>query len=227
MRPSFFGWPKLLRMNIPPPLPSDSRMTPRKIAATFFTGLIAVLPILVTLALVMWLIRAAESVLGGMLGFILPSSFYLPGMGLVLAIGLIFLVGLALQGVMFRSVLLWIEEAMNRIPLIKTVYGAVRDLTGLMENKGERRTRQVVLVAMPNVPIRLVGFVTVESLADSGLPGGADEVAVYLPMSYQIGGYTLLLPKSYLTPVDMGFEEAMRFVITAGVSRHAENGAKP
>jgi uncharacterized membrane protein len=213
-------------MNIPP-LPPDGRMTPRKIAAIFLTGLIAVLPILVTLALVMWLIRSAESVLGGMLGFLLPSSLYLPGMGLVLAVGLIFVVGLALQGVMFRSVLLWIEEAMNRIPLVKTVYGAVRDLTGLMENGGERKPRQVVLVAIPNVPIRLVGFVTVESLADAHLPAGPDEVAVYLPMSYQIGGYTLLLPRSYLTPVTMSFEEAMRFVITAGVSRHAEQGAKP
>jgi uncharacterized membrane protein len=44
-------------------------------------------------------------------------------------------------------------------------------------------------------------------------------------MSYQIGGYTLLLPRSYLTPVDMSFEDAMRFVITAGVSRQSEAGS--
>lgn len=211
-------------MNAPRP---DFRATLRKLAGTFFTGLIAVLPILVTLALVMWLFRAAESVLGGMLGILLPSSLYLPGMGLVLAIGLIFLVGLGLQGVMFRGALSWLEDAINRIPLVKTVYGAVRDLTGLMNNKGERRFNQVVTIALPNVPIRLVGFITVESLAAAQIPGGPDEVAVYLPMSYQIGGYTLLLPKSYLTPVDMSFEDAMRFVITAGVSRHSEHGHKP
>lgn len=211
-------------MNAPRP---DFRATLRKLAGTFFTGLIAVLPILVTLALVMWLFRAAESVLGGMLGILLPTSLYLPGMGLLLAIGLIFLVGLGLQGVMFRGALSWLEDAINRIPLVKTVYGAVRDLTGLMNNKGERRFNQVVTIALPNVPIRLVGFITVESLAAAQIPGGPDEVAVYLPMSYQIGGYTLLLPKSYLTPVDMSFEDAMRFVITAGVSRHSEHGHKP
>lgn len=206
-------------MNAPTP---DLRATLRKLAGTFFTGLIAVLPILVTLALVMWLFRAAESVLGGVLGVLLPTSLYLPGMGLLLAIGIIFLVGLGLQGVMFRGALSWVEEAINRIPLVKTVYGAVRDLTGLMNNKGERRFNQVVTIALPNVPIRLVGFITVESLTAAQIPGGADEVAVYLPMSYQIGGYTLLLPRSYLTPVDMSFEDAMRFVITAGISRHAE-----
>lgn len=205
-----------------PPAPPKYKITLGKLAGTFFTGLIAVLPILVTLALLMWLVGAAEAVLGGMLGLLLPAKLYLPGMGLLLAIGLIFLVGLGLQGVMFRQVLLWLEAAVNRIPLVKTVYGAVRDLTGLMDNKGERRMNQVVMVALPNVPVRLVGFVTVESLTAAGLPGGADDVAVYLPMSYQIGGYTLLLPRSYLTPLDMSFEEAMRFVITAGVSRQAD-----
>lgn len=205
-----------------PLLTPELKTSLRKLAGTFFTGLIAVLPILVTIALLMWLIRAAESVLGGMLGILLPSSLYLPGMGLVLAVALIFMVGLGLQGVMFRQVMLWLEDAINRIPLIKTVYGAVRDLTGLMNNKGERRFNQVVTIALPNVPIRLVGFVTVESLVAANIPGGPDEVAVYLPMSYQIGGYTLLLPKSYLTPLDMSFEDAMRFVITAGISRHAE-----
>ena len=212
----------------PSPAPDSARkLTLRKLAGTFFTGLIAVLPILVTIALVMWLIRAAESVLGGVLSIVLPGSFYLPGMGLVLAVAIIFLVGLGLQGVMFRQVLLWLEEAINRIPLIKTVYGAVRDLTGLMGNKGERRFTEVVMVALPNVPIRLVGFITVDSLAAAGLPGTAEDVAVYLPMSYQIGGYTLLLPRSYLTPLDMGFEEAMRFVITAGISRHSDPTPPP
>ena len=211
----------------PMPARPDLGATLRKLAGVFFTGLVAVLPILVTIALVMWLVRAAESVLGGMLGILLPSSLYLPGMGLVLAIGIIFLVGLGLQGVMFRGVMRWLEAGVERIPLIKTVYGAVRDLTGLMGTKGERRFTLVVMVALPGVPIRLVGFITVESLASSGLPGAADEVAVYLPMSYQIGGYTLLLPRSYLTPLDMSFEEAMRFVITAGISRHNEAGAAP
>lgn len=202
-----------------PPL----RATLARLAGTFFTGLLAVLPILVTLALVMWLIRSAEAVLGGVLGILLPTGLYLPGMGLLLAIGLIFLVGLGLQGVVFRQVLSWFETAVNRIPLVKTVYGAVRDLTGLMSNKNGRRLNQVVMVALPNVPIRLVGFITTEAPGKLGLPAAVDEVVVYLPFSYQIGGYTLLLPKSYLTPLDMSFEEAMRFVITAGLSSPSDN----
>lgn len=200
----------------------------RRMTAVFLAGLLAVLPILITVAVIMWLIRAAESVLGGLLAVLLPGSLYLPGMGLILAIVLIFLIGLGMQGVFMRQFLHWLEEALNRIPLVKTVYGAVRDLTGMLSNKNERRFSQVVTVQLPNMPMRLVGFVTIEDLASAGLNCGDDEVAVYLPMSYQIGGYTLLLPRRYLTPLDMGFEEAMRFVITAGLSgRPAHETAPP
>lgn len=198
------------------------KATAAKLAGIFLTGLLALLPIFITIAVVLWLLQVAESVLGGLLGILLPSSLYLPGMGIVLTIGLIFLVGAGMQGLVMRQFLGWVEQVINRIPLVKTVYSAVRDLTGLMGNKSGRKFSQVVMVQLPNMPMRLVGFVTIENLAEVGLTCGDDEVAVYLPMSYQIGGYTLLLPRRYLTPLDMGFEEAMRFVITAGLSRPSD-----
>lgn len=200
----------------------------RKLAGTFFTGLLAILPILVTVALVMWLVGAAESVLGGLLGFLLPRGLYLPGMGLLVSIVLIYLVGLGMQGLLVRQAFGWLESALNRIPLVKTVYGAVRDLTDFMSNKRERKFGQVVVVQLPNMPLRLVGFVTVDNLDEAGI-SGCDTggcVAVYLPMSYQIGGYTVMLPRQYLTPLDMSFEEAMRFVITAGMSRPSEDAPR-
>jgi uncharacterized membrane protein len=201
----------------------------RTVASTFFTGLLAVLPIVVTVAVVLWLVGLAESMLGGLLGTLLPRPLYLPGMGLIMAIALIYVIGLGMRGLVLNRLLGWVEQLIDRIPLVKTVYGAVRDLTGLMSGRNSRRFSQVVMVQLPDLPIRLVGFVTVDDLAQTDLPveDAADEVAVYLPMSYQIGGYTLVLPRRLLTPLDMTFEEAMRFVITAGVSRPHEHGASP
>lgn len=197
----------------------------RRLAGIFFTGLLALLPILVTVALVMWLLQVTEAALGGLIGTLLPSSLYLPGMGLGLALLLIFLVGLSLQGLLMRQLLNWFDEALNHIPLVKTVYGAVRDLTGLLRGKNGRRFNRVVMVQLPNLPLRLIGFVTIEDLKGAGLPCADDEIAVYLPMSYQIGGYTLLLARKHLTPLDMDFEEAMRFVVTAGLSRPGHEDA--
>lgn len=199
----------------------------RSLTRTFLSGLFVLLPIMVTLAIVMWLIGIAEKVLGGFIRVLMPVDAYLPGMGLILTLLLILVVGLLMQAIFFRELIKWLEEQLERIPLIKTVYSAVKDLTGFFSRAGSgaQRFGQVVLVQIPNVPIRMLGFVTLEDLGSAGfdeLPG-EQTVAVYLPMSYQIGGYTMLLPRRYLTPVDMGMEEAMRFLITAGLSRSPDH----
>jgi uncharacterized membrane protein len=142
-------------------------------------------------------------------------------MGLVVAVVLIFVVGLAMQGLITKQVMAWIDHYLHRIPLIKTIYGAVRDLTHLVSNQGGQKLGKVVMLQWPGTPIRLVGFVTVENLGDFQIAAEEDCVAVYLPMSYQIGGYTAFVPRKLLTPLDMSLEEAMRFVVTAGVSRAA------
>ncbi|MGQ0621054.1 MAG: DUF502 domain-containing protein [Panacagrimonas sp.] len=203
----------------------------RRLARTFLTGLFAALPIMVTVAFVMWLIGFAEKLLGGFIKVLLPSSAYLPGMGLLISLALIFVTGLLMQAIFFRELVSWVEEQLERIPLIKTVYSAVKDLTGFFSKRDERRFGKVVLVQMPGVPVRMLGFITVEDLASAGLgmePSDCtDQVAVYLPMSYQIGGYTVLLPRSYLTPLDMGMDDAMRFLITAGMSRSPAEAVAP
>lgn len=208
-------------MAVRPLLSDAARATVRKATSIFFAGLLAVLPILVTISLVMWLIGAAESVLGGMLSIVLPGDAYRRGMGLVVAVILIFVVGLAMQGLITKQVMAWIDHYLHRIPLIKTIYGAVRDLTHLVSNQGGQKLGKVVMLQWPGQPIRLVGFVTVENLSDFQIAAEEDCVAVYLPMSYQIGGYTAFVPRKLLTPLDMSLEEAMRFVVTAGVSRAA------
>lgn len=198
-------------------------MNMRKLTRTFVTGLIAVLPLMVTLAVVLWIISTADQFFGGFVRFLLPHDSYLPGMGLLVSFILIFIVGVLMQTVFFRELVKWLQEQLERVPLIKSLYSAVRDLTSFLSKKDERKFNQVVLVQMPGVPIRLLGFITVEDLSRVGLDQGDGSVAVYLPMSYQIGGYTLLLPHSYLTPVDMSMEDAMRFLITAGLSRSDEH----
>jgi uncharacterized membrane protein len=78
---------------------------------------------------------------------------------------------------------------------------------------------QVVSVQYPGTQMRLLGFITRSDFSD--LPQGvanADDVAVYLPMSYQVGGYTVVVPRSQITPVNMARDEAMRFVLTAGLT---------
>jgi uncharacterized membrane protein len=96
------------------------------------------------------------------------------------------------------------------------VYAALRDLLGLFAQHKEP-SLQVVSLDLPG-NLRVLGFVTRADFSDA--PAGIareNEVAVYLPMSYQVGGYTVLVPRSACTPVDMSREDAMKFILTAGL----------
>ena len=91
----------------------------RRLTRTFLTGLFVLLPIMVTLAIVMWLIGLAETVLGSFIRVLLPGELYLPGMGLVVSLLVILLVGLLMQAIFFRELVTWLEDQLERIPLIK------------------------------------------------------------------------------------------------------------
>lgn len=194
-------------------------MTPRRLARTFLSGLAVVLPIVVTLAVLVWLVNATEATLGAIVRLFLPEGVYQPGFGLLVSLGLVFAVGVLMEAVYFRRLMDWFEELLNRIPLVKTVYSAVRDLMSLFSKAGAKKFSKVVMVKFPGTEAGLVGFVTIEDFTGLPLKPAADTVAVYLPMSYTIGGYTAFLPRAWLTPLDMTLEEAMRFVVTAGMSR--------
>jgi uncharacterized membrane protein len=107
---------------------------------------------------------------------------------------------------------------MDRIPIVKSVYGAFRDLMQLLPSGGQRREPQRVVLARFN-EAAAIGFVTRDDAAELGIDTiGADMVAVYFPLSYQIGGYTLLLPRTAVEHIDLPVETAMRLVLTGGMS---------
>lgn len=197
----------------------------KHITRTFFTGLAVTLPVVATLYLIVWVANATERTLDGLLRFVLPQAVYLPGIGVALGLALVFLVGLAMRTWAARRVFAWAEGLMYRVPLIKSVYGMLRDFTDFLTQPHKRGLRQVVLVRLGGTDLRVMGFVTREDL--SGLPPGIGDpgtIAVYMPMSYQIGGYTALVPRASVQVVDMPLEEAMRFTLTAGLSASPAKG---
>lgn len=188
----------------------------RTVSRIFFTGLAAVLPLVITIAILWWLGSGAERLLGGVVLRLIPNSWYVPGMGILLGVLLTFAIGLLAHAWLFRRLFAWWDALFNRIPLVKTVYGAVQDFMSFISGGGKNFDR-VVMVEIEGY--RIVGFVTCEDSAALPAPlGDDDRIAVYFPMSYQIGGYTVFIPRSRVTPVEMGMETAMRFVVTAGLS---------
>jgi len=190
----------------------------RKIWNTMLKGLVAVLPIGLTLYLVYWLAGVAESVFSGVIRLLLPASAYWPGLGLITGLVVLFLAGLAVNAYVVRRALRLGDRLFARIPVVKTVYVAIRDFMRFFPSSGRGSDlKRVVLV--PFGPGKAIGFVTAESAAALGLGGGAaDKVAVYLPMSYMIGGHTIFLPRDMLEPTSLSVEAAMRIALMGGVT---------
>lgn len=195
---------------------------------TFLSGLVAVLPLAITLYLIYWLGRVAESAFGGFARLLLPDGWYVPGFGVLLAAAAIFAIGVFVQQVVFSRVVAFAEELLSRIPIVKTVYTTVRDTLDFISNASRRRDlKRVVLVELQD-NVHVIGFVT-DDRADQVLPellgdvaeeeGGGPLVSVYMPMSYMVGGYTVYLSSERLKPIDISIEDAMRVALTAGVNR--------
>ena len=98
---------------------------------------------------------------------------------------------------------------------------ALKDFIGFFANQRESQFNQVVIMDLEfgGKPMRLIGFVTCSDF--SNLPAGIGEdgeIAVYLPLSYQIGGYTVIVPRSSVKPVNISVHRAMGFVVTGGMT---------
>jgi len=188
----------------------------KSIGTTLVTGLFTILPIVLTLYLLYWLVVSSERVLGGLLQWALPKVFYFPGLGTITGLVLVFVVGLLMKAVLIRQLFGFGESIVYRVPIIKSIYSAIRDLFDFFSPKKEHFGR-VVIVTVNDM--EMIGFITQENperMPDSFR--NPDSVLVYLPMSYMIGGFTLLIPKTDIKPCQMNMEEAMRFVLTAGIT---------
>ena len=190
----------------------------RKLRSALVRGLVVVLPIGFTVWLLWWIGSSTEALLQRAILLVVPPEHYLPGMGIAAALALLLAAGTLFNALLVQSALAAWERFLDRIPVVKTIYGATRDFVKLLPTGGRRRDlRRVVLASFGDA--RVIGFVTQDDAAELGIVGPQEGlVAVYFPMSYQIGGYTALLPRSRIEPLDVPVEAAMRMVLTGGIS---------
>ena len=191
----------------------------KAISKTLLTGFVTILPVVLTLYLFYWLAVSAESVLGRLIQLMLPDHLYWPGMGVVAGLAVIFAVGLLMHAYVVQRLFAKGEQVLYHLPLIKTIYRSIRDFLEYFSPTREKEFEQVVAVSFGDSGMQVIGFVT-QALPEN-MPEDfrqKDSILVYLPLSYMIGGYAVLVPRNAVRPLDMNMEEAMRFTLTAGVT---------
>ena len=196
----------------------------RFISRNILTGLVTILPLVLTLYLLYWFAVSAESLLGGTILLMLPETLYWPGMGLIASLVMVFVVGLLMHAYVVQRLFAKGEQLLYRMPLINTVYRAIRDFFDYFSPTTKKEFEQVVAVTIGDTGMKVIGFVT-QAISER-LPKdfqNEDSILVYLPLSYMIGGYTVLIPRSAVRPLDMSMEEAIRFTLTAGLAGTTTN----
>jgi uncharacterized membrane protein len=182
----------------------------------FLQGIALVAPLAITIAFLIWLGRSLELFIGGLLRGLLPTDWYVPGMGLVIGLAATLAIGLLANLFLVRWLVSVAERLLDRIPLVKSIFQGLKDVSRFFAGDENRNLGRAVSIDIDGM--RLVGFVTQEEARlPADLPGGQDgQLAVYLPMSYQLGGYTIYLDERRVTPLDVDTEQAMRGVLTGG-----------
>jgi uncharacterized membrane protein len=188
-----------------PRVAADLRPLSRLLARSFLNGLLLLGPLALTVYICVLAFRWVDGWLH------LP----IPGAGFVATVALVTLLGWVASGVVARGAFGYIDGLLTRLPAVRLLYGALRDVFGAFAGEHKRFTEPVLVEISEGSGIRVMGFLTQPSLEAFHL---AEEVAVYLPQSYNFAGQTIVVPRGRVTRVDAKPTDVLAFIVSGGIS---------
>jgi uncharacterized membrane protein len=177
----------------------------KRISKHFLNGLLVSVPLALTVYVVYTIFLKIDNFF----------NFEIPGLGFGATLLIIFATGLAASNFITKNIVSFIEQLFARLPLIKMLYGAIKDLIGAFV--GDKKTfNQPVLVSLDSGNnLQALGFMTRSSLEDLGI---SDRVAVYFPQSFNFAGNLLIIPTDQVVPLDADPSEVMSLIVSGGIS---------
>ena len=177
----------------------------RTLTRSFAQGLLVLAPVAITIWVVVFTVTTLDEWL----------DTRVPGLGIVIAAAGITLIGYLTGNVVGNKLLEWLEAGLQRVPLIRILYNALRDLFSAFVG-GQRKFDKPVAVEMNAHGLKVLGFLTSERFDDPQLEG---HVSVYLPESYNFAGNLIIVPKERVRPLDAEGAEFMAFIVSGGVTQ--------
>ncbi|RUO73424.1 DUF502 domain-containing protein [Idiomarina ramblicola] len=187
-----------------------------------FKGLAILLPIVVTFALLQWLLVTIETWLKPIWITLVGEASYFPGLAFISFLAIALLIGFSSRWNFIDSLWQLPGKLMTRLPLLRSLYGTINDVFEMMSGKNFAE-ESVVLVTLPGSNLRLIGIITKKS----GIKGDRlselmeeDQVAVFLPMSYNVGGYMVIVPGDCVESLTMKPADALQLTISGGLGKN-------
>jgi uncharacterized membrane protein len=177
----------------------------KKLIRYFVRGTLVLVPLGATIYVVYFTITTVDQLF----------AVSIPGLGVVLAVGLITLVGFLTSNVVGRSMFDATEHVFRRVPLVKLLYVSIKDLVSAFMGQTKRFTRPVAVRLSPGNSLLALGFITRDALRELDLGG---HVAVYFPQSYNFAGNLVLVPEEQVIPLEAPSGEVLTFIVSGGIS---------
>ena len=192
----------------------------------FLTGIIVTAPIAITFAVAMWVINWIDSKVVPLIP--LPynpqvllqnyTGLHIPGIGLIVVLIGLTVIGFLAAGLLGRFIVRVGENILNRMPIIRSIYGALKQIFETVLRSSSRSFREVALIEYPRRGIWAIGFITTKTTGEVRSEIKEDVVNVFLPTTPNpTSGFLLFVPRKDLIILDMGVEEAIKMIVSAGI----------
>jgi len=194
-----------------------------KLRNAFIAGIVVLVPIGFTLYLTLFLIKISSKLIPTEINPNNYLPFSIPGLEILLSVIFITIVGGISLSFFGKKVLSLINDLFKRIPILRTIYSAIGQMTESFTNKSDNK-KSVVLVEYPKKGSWAVGFATKENKGEISKKTNKDLINIFVPTTPNpTSGFLLMFPKDEVIYLDMTFEEASKFIVSAGTSDPADN----
>lgn len=187
----------------------------KSILKSFINGIITIVPIILVIYVIFKTFLFLDSLLGNTLKKYFKED-YIPGIGLLVTIILITVLGWLSTKYVTGKIINLVDYVLENIPVVKTVYSVIKDT--VQSFLGDKKSfSKVALITIPGTSMKSIGFITSEQLAGFYDPL-KDHVAVYIPQTFQVAGFTFLIPKDQVEIIGVKPEDAMKLVLSGGMT---------
>ena len=184
----------------------------------FIAGIVAIIPIGITIYLTMFIIDVSSKLIPNEINPNNYLPFSIPGLEIFLSIIIITFIGGLSVSFVGKKILQFINDLFKKIPFLRTIYSAINQMTESFTNK-DKGKKSVVLVEYPRKGSWAVGFATKDNEGEISKKTNSELVNVFVPTTPNpTSGFLLMFPKKEIIYLDMTFEEASKFIVSAGTS---------
>ena len=210
---------------VSPRLPERGEPTRRHPVRTLRNYLIGGLLIWIPIMVTVWVVRFVARILDQSL-VLLPRAWrpetlvgsYVPGVGVILSLLLLFLTGVLVKNLFGGRIIAWLESQVRRIPVIGPVYSGAKTFSETVLTDTGQSFKQVVMVEFPRKGVFSIGFITSHELEEAQAKTAQDVTCVFVPTTPNpTTGFIILVPKDEVVMMDMTVDEAFKMLLTLGV----------